>query len=290
MITDIKLQPSCTLLQAQLQGEAFQLRVWGNAAGARGVALLVHGLGAHSAWFEAAARELIQRNFLVIAYDQRGFGSRRHIHLNSYKEWLADLVAVSKYVRSQYELPFYLMGNSMGALVVMAANSMIKPDAVVIFSPGFDGHPDAFTTFYKLKTIASALLFPGKELVLPYAFETVSRDPGVRIWLDKDPHKRLGVPGSMLLQLLGLSQSTIANLKESSAPVLMVTAGIDKVVNNPTSEKLFRRLSAPRKKHVHMSDAWHDLMFDPQIDEVADEVADWLQSISKSEKVASAEG
>ncbi len=273
-----------------MQGENFRLRIWGKTAGARGVALLVHGLGAHSAWFEAAARELVQRNYLVVSYDQRGFGSRSQVPLNSYKEWLSDLVAVSKFVRGQYDLPFYLMGNSMGALVVMAASQAIKPDAIVIFSPGFDGHPDAFTAWYKIKTVVSALLFPGKEVILPYAFETVSRDAGVRTWLDQDPHKRVSVPGSMLLQLLGLSTATQANLKESHSPILMLTAGIDKVVNNATNEKLFRRLSAPRKKHVHMTDCWHDLMFDPQIDEVADEVASWLQSLSKSEKVASAEG
>lgn len=283
MINELQLNSSCTFVEVALQGEIFKLRSWGAGAAPRGIALLVHGLGAHSAWFEAAAREFAARGFSVLAYDQRGFGERSAAAFSSYRQWIDDLAALVKQIRQDHSgVPLYLMGNSMGALVVMAASRQLDVDGIVIFSPGFDGHPEAFSFSYKFKTIMSALLTPQKDVKLPYRPDFVTRDLGVREWLSADPLKRLAVPGVMLLELLKLSQNVIANLKSVHVPVLMMTAGQERVVNNQVNEKLFARLSAPSKKHVCMKDAWHDLMFDPQVDEVAAELAAWHDSLVQS--------
>ena len=249
------------------------------------MALLVHGLGAHSAWFEAAARELVKQGFFVIAYDQCGFGSRRNVPFKSYKQWINDLSTVVAFTRATYEgLPLLLMGNSMGALVVMAASRQVDVDGLVIFSPGFDGHPDAFSLGYKLKSILSAVVLPQREIELPYGFEIVSRAESVRTWLESDPQKRAAVPGSMLVQLLLLSQNVLANLKQVNAPLLMITAGKERVVNNEVNLRLFNRLVAPQKKHICMQESWHDLMFDPVVDEVAAEIAGWQTALAQTPK------
>lgn len=281
MIDQLELTASCSIVEFPLANEILKVRSWQSSTpGTRGVALLVHGLGAHSAWFEAAARQLAARGFLVYAYDQRGFGSRRDLNLNSYKEWIDDLALVVAYIDQLHPgKALYLMGNSMGALVVMAASSLVKVDGIVIFSPGFDGHPETFTLAYKVKSIISALFSPKTNVELPYNTEVVSRDRGVRDWIDKDKDKRLSVPGAMLFQLLQLSNKVVAGLKRVQVPVLMITAGKERVVNNPLNEKLFARLEAPAKKHVRMHEAFHDLMFDPLVDEVADEIVGWQEEL-----------
>ncbi|MBX9686364.1 MAG: lysophospholipase [Candidatus Obscuribacterales bacterium] len=282
MIEQIDLNPSCNFLEAPLSGETIKLRSWGQFQGAQGVALLVHGLGAHSAWFEAEARELAKRGFFVLAYDHCGFGNRRRRPFKSYKQWIDDLAAVLAFVSAKFTgLPLYLMGNSMGALVVMATSQIVKVSGIVIFSPGFDGHPKAFTPAYKISSVLSAIFAPQRPVSLPYGFELVSRDSSVREWLEKDEEKRVAVPGSMLFELLKLSQHVLANLKATAVPVLMITAGQDRIVNNELNGKLFARLNAPSKKHVHLPEAWHDLMFDPQLDEVADEISLWHSELGK---------
>jgi alpha-beta hydrolase superfamily lysophospholipase len=163
----------------------------------------------------------------------------------------------------------------MGALVVMAASSQVETDGIIICSPGFDGHPQAFSLGYKVKSLLSALFTPQREVNLPYQLDLVTRSLAVRAWLTNLTAKRMSVPGSMLFELLKLSQNVIANLTSVKAPVLMITAGQERVVNNQVSQKLFDKLQAPSKKHICMQDAWHDLMFDPQIDEVAEEIANW---------------
>ncbi len=285
MIPSLVLDPSCKFEEFSIQAEKFRVRTWGNVDESSAVALLVHGLGAHSGWFEAAAKELASRHFFVIAYDQKGFGSRSDKGLHSYRDWISDLVELVNSIKKKYAtLPFYLMGNSMGGLVVMASSALVEPDGIVIFSPGFDGHPKTFSLPYKIRSVLSALLSPQKEVALPYGFEIVTRDKNVLTWLDNDTSKKVAVPGYMLFELLKLSKHVLANLKSVNVPILMITAGQEKVVNNEVNERLFKRLTAPFKKHVHMTDAWHDLMFDPQVDEVADEIKNWIDELDKSRR------
>ena len=55
-----------------------QARTWGDLEDSKAVALLVHGLGAHSGWFEAFASRLSAQGIFAMSYDQVGFGARRH--------------------------------------------------------------------------------------------------------------------------------------------------------------------------------------------------------------------
>lgn len=283
MITDIDLTPTCTFLEIPGKDGVLKLRMWGDKPDVSANVLLVHGLGAHSAWFEAMARLLAGHGLRVFAFDQKGFGARGGESLNSYKEWTGDLVALVAQLKALPEfegsrLPFVLMGNSMGALVVMAAAQEIQVDGLVIFSPGFEGYPGTFTLSYKLKTIFSALCAPSREIQLPYQMDLVTRDLSVRKYLENDEIKKMAVPGRMLTELLKLSTLVVASLKTVNVPVLMFTAGVEKIVDNVVNLRLFDKLQAPSKEHVHMDEAWHDLMFDPQVDEVAVRSASWIQS------------
>ena len=284
MISDIDLTPTCTILKMPVGAGQFQLRRWGDPEKARSVALLVHGLGAHSAWFEAIARLLTERGLVVFAYDQKGFGSRGSENVHSYMEWVDDLAAVVKILRADHAgKPFFLMGNSMGALVVMATIQMVKVDGIVIFSPGFEGYPATFTLPYKIRAILSSLLAPDRAVSLPYDVDLVTRDEGVRKWLRADELKKMAVPGRMLSELLKLSNRVIASLKSVGVPVLMFTAGVEKIVNNEVNLALYARLQAPTKEHIHMHDSWHDLMFDPDLDQVADACVAWVNARSAVE-------
>ena len=63
MTTDINLTPTASLIQIAKSDESGSCppitgRTWGTASECRAAALLIHGLGAHSAWFEALGRRL----------------------------------------------------------------------------------------------------------------------------------------------------------------------------------------------------------------------------------------
>jgi len=257
-------------------------RTWGLASDCRAAALLVHGLGAHSGWYEALGRRLKVRGIFAMAYDQVGFGKRSEEELLMKQQWLDDLKDAYEHLRSTVgDKPIFIIGNSMGALVALRSMGLTNPSGLVMFSPGFDGHPSTFSLAYKVKTLTTALLKPDTLVKLPYSTDQITRDPMVRGWLNNDVDSRLVLPARMLLELLKLTEETKNIGKKLPSPLFMFTAGQEKIVNNAVSEAVFARLVAPRKQKHHFPDAWHDLMFDPVLDELVDILAAWMMEIGR---------
>ncbi len=281
MTTDINLTPTASTIEiARGDGEGSSPpitgRTWGTASECRAAALLIHGLGAHSGWFEALGRRLKVRRMFAVAPDHLGFGKRRKESFTSFHQWLDDTVTAYNYVREKVgDKPIYLMGNSMGALVALKVASRIKPNGLVLFSPGFDGHPQTFDLFFRVQSVWTAMVSPETELALPYAPDLVTRDVGVRKWIEADSERRFKLPAKMLFELLMLSQDVQNRVRSAPCPVLMLTAGNEKIVNNKINDAVFERINAPSKQKHVFKDAWHDLMFDPVIDDLVERVNTW---------------
>jgi acylglycerol lipase len=251
---------------------------WGIPSQCQAAALLVHGLGAHSGWFEALGQRLKSRTVFALAYDQIGFGKRKDERFFSRHQWILDLEASYRYLQSLVsDKPIYLMGNSMGAVVALKAAIDLKPTGLVMFSPGFDGHPQAFKPWYRVRGLMQALFAPDSEIALPYTTDAVTREESVREWLEQDPQRRFRVPARMLLELLRFTQEVEEDAKKVKCPVLMLTAGVDKIIDNGASDRIFARLSSELKISRCFGQAWHDLMFDQSLDDVVEEVVSFIR-------------
>lgn len=254
-----------------------QARSWGALESAGACALLVHGLGAHSGWFEAFASRLAERGVFVMSYDQVGFGARRHERFHSNKEWLDDLIASFAYLSDlSGNRPVFLIGNSMGAVVTYCCIDKLNPQAVILFSPGFDGHPVTFSPAYKLNALIASVFTPDKDIELPYSVDDITPSQSVRKFLASDPERRFTINARMGMELLKLTMSTKLGSKTASCPVMMATAGVEKIVDNNASESAFAKLKAPEKHRMRYNDSWHDLMFDENIDNIVDDAWKWL--------------
>jgi alpha-beta hydrolase superfamily lysophospholipase len=285
--SDINLTPTAACFQIEspksaskvVSGAPYKLhaRSWGTPAECNSAVLLVHGLGAHSGWFEALARRLKVRQIFVVSYDQVGFGKRRLEHFSSKEQWLEDLQSAFQYLKQTVaDKPIYIVGNSMGALVSLAAAKIVSPNGVVMMSPGFEGHPETFTLGYRLSTLIKAIMKPEQEFLLPYGLDLISDQEGVRAWMANDPDKRLAVPGRMLLELLGLTQSLKFQKLTLTCPMLMFTAGKDKMVDNKVNQEFYKKIEAPKKNQINFAESLHDLPMNPVVDEVAEEIAGWI--------------
>lgn len=286
MNDEISLTSTATKLSFQaaasnLKPWTIHARTWGRLEDAKAVALMVHGLGAHSGWFEAFASRLAAKGIFGMSYDQIGFGARRNEKFHSKEQWLADLIASYNYLKLQAAgRPIYLVGNSMGGVVAYSRTAELKPDALVLFSPGFDGHPVTFSPLYKVKALLTGLCFPDNELILPYNVDDITPTQNIRNFLNNDPDRRFTINARMGIELLKLTQSIKGQSKVIPCPVFMATAGIEKIVDNNASQKIFEDIQAPTKTHAVLKDSWHDLMFDPDLDELVTTVHDWLGQVA----------
>jgi alpha-beta hydrolase superfamily lysophospholipase len=125
-------------------------------------------------------------------------------------------------------------------------------------------------------------------VILPYAPELVTRDLAVRKWILNDPERRFTVPAKMLLELLKVTNDINKRAKQIVCPVMMFNAGMERIVNPRASEKFFNNLRSAKERQVYQ-EAWHDLMFDPIIDDMSDHLVKWISQTSKSAKKVKAD-
>ena len=110
---------------------------WNPKQKVKGVVIIVHGLGGHSSKYSNLVNHLVDRDFAIYAFDQRGHGRSpgQRGYINSWAELRADLDIFLKLVRRETEdCPRFLLGHSLGAAVVLeyglrAENLLAKQDA-----------------------------------------------------------------------------------------------------------------------------------------------------------------
>jgi alpha-beta hydrolase superfamily lysophospholipase len=93
-----------------------------------GIILALHGFNDHSGGLALPGSGLSRRGFRVYAYDQRGFGKtpQRGIWPGT-EQLIGDLKAAVRLLKQRFpDLPIYLLGESMGGSVMMAA--AVEPD------------------------------------------------------------------------------------------------------------------------------------------------------------------
>lgn len=121
-------------------GAILPLRSWAPAGKPKAVILALHGFNDYSNAFDKPARVLAARGFLTYAYDQRSFGDAPHRGIWPGTDGLvADLRSAAALVRKRHpDLPFVILGESMGGAVVMTALARPDPptaDQVVLVAP-----------------------------------------------------------------------------------------------------------------------------------------------------------
>jgi alpha-beta hydrolase superfamily lysophospholipase len=108
------------------------------------IILALHGFNDHSGGLSLPGHGLARRGYAVYAYDQRGFG--RDPEAGTWAgsdQMIADLKTATKLLKAKYpDRPLYLLGESMGAAVIMAAEMTPDPpqsDGIILESPAIWG-------------------------------------------------------------------------------------------------------------------------------------------------------
>ena len=213
-------------------------------APARGVVLIVHGLGEHAGRYDHVANSLSNWGFEVSAYDQRGHGESAGVPgtLPSSNALLDDLAEVLDDVRQQHpKLPLILFGHSLGGLVAsrFVALGMGQVDALVLSSPAFDAGLGALQKLLlKVLPAIAPNLRVGNGLDANY----ISHDPQVvKDYLsDRLVHHKISPRLGQFIATAG--PATIAAAANWRTPTLLMYAGADQLVN-PEGSRRFAKLA-----------------------------------------------
>ncbi|MBO4391812.1 MAG: alpha/beta hydrolase [Clostridia bacterium] len=114
---------------------------------AKGLFHVVHGMTEHIGRYDAFMRKIAEEGFICFAYDQLGHGNtaKNESELgyiadkDGWKLLISDVAVFSESVKKEYgeNLPYYLLGHSMGSFIVRSAAELsVKPDKLIVLGTG----------------------------------------------------------------------------------------------------------------------------------------------------------
>ncbi|CAN1159246.1 Monoglyceride lipase [Linum perenne] len=251
----------------------------------RGVVVLMHGLNEHSGRYTEFAKQLNRNGYKVYGMDWIGHGGSDglHAYVPSLDYAVSDLKSfLDKVIAENPGLPCFCFGHSTGAAIVLKAALDPKVEAslagIVLTSPAVGVQP-SHPVIVMLAPIFSALLPRYQFSAANKKGMPVSRDADALIAKYTDP---LVYTGSIRVrtgyEILRNTTFLQQNLNRFKVPFLVLHGSADTVTDPEGSRKLYDEASSSDKTIKLLDGYLHDLLFEPERQDIMDCIIDWLNS------------
>jgi len=255
------------VLEAVLQaadGTEIFYRTWPALQQARGIVVLVHGMGEHSGRYSQVAQFLAQRGLVTYALDQRGHGltSGEKGTVGRFDDFLDDLAAFVTLAVGQHPgLPLVMLGHSMGGLIATAyvLERPLAPDYLVLSGPAI-----------------VPIFDPAERSIDP---TRLTRDPEAwRSYLEDPLVLRERVQDGLYTALahgLGLLVERAAGIR---MPVLLIHGEADVLCSAEGARLYLQGASSPDVTLLVYPEGRHEMLNEINRDDVLEDLWSWLQS------------
>jgi len=243
----------------------------------RATVLVVHGYAEHSGRYEHVGQWLAARGLATHAYDHRGHGrsAGRRCHVERFDEYLDDLALVLEQVRADRPGdPVFLIGHSMGGLVVATFTRERKPDVSgVVLSGAALALPEGNSRI-RIARLMRAIL-PRMRLDAGLDLQGLSTDPRVIEAYLADPLVERKMTASLAAELLGAVERTGPNGSDVTVPLLVLHGGNDPICPPDGSERF--AAAARTGRFVRYPGLRHEIFNEPSHREVLDDVVAFFE-------------
>lgn len=264
-------------------GGRLPYRSWLPAGPPAAVVLALHGFNDYSNFIQQTALFLAEQGLAVYAYDQRGFGKAPHPGRWPGRSVLIDdLKTVARLLHARYsEIPFYLLGESMGGAVIMTALTGSKPpkcDGVILAAPAVWSRismpwPQRLLLFIAAHTVPG-LQVSGKSLNIE-----ASDNGNMLAALGRDPLVIKETRIDTIYGLVNLMDAAYDAAENFSPPTLLLYGEHDEIIPKKPVLQVFQQLSgaaAGRQRLILYKNGYHMLLRDLQADIVRRDICAWL--------------
>ncbi len=276
-------------------------RTWRPEGEPRAAVIAVHGFGDHSGRYGLLLTSLIPRGVAVHAFDLRGHGRSpgRRGHVERWADYREDDHAfVRRASREEHGRPVFLLGNSLGGLVVLeyALHHPEGLSGVIADSPALVP-TGVGNRFLKLLAVALSRTWPTFSVSVPMATEQVavatptgteassgpseSTDAGSLDSSLTDPvtdpliHSRLSARAAT--EAMAAIDFTRRNAARLRLPLLIVHGGADRIVDPAGSRAFVAAASSSDKALLEYPGVFHDARAEHVRQRIMDDIADWLE-------------
>lgn len=257
-------------------------RTWTPDLPARAVLALVHGVHEHSGRYAYVASALMQRGIAVHAFDLRGHGQSDgpRGQVEGFDEYVDDLSTFLVQVRAAAgDLPVFLMGHSMGGLVVSSTVTHRGTDGlagIVLSSPAL-AIPDQPKVLTALAPVVARWLpnLPVTKLDL----SRLSRDPTVARAYEEDPLTiTQGVRARLGYAIIRAIDEVRERPEAFDVPLYLFHGDADEVTAIEGTTWLAEHAASDDVTLRIWEGLYHETLNEPERDHVIGALADWLDA------------
>eukprot|EP01018_Ginkgo_biloba_P005214 Gb_05140 [translate_table: standard] len=268
------------------RGETLFTQSWTSVAqNVKAIVILLHGLNEHSGRYIHFARRLNSHGYKVYGMDWVGHGGSDGLHgyVPSLDQVVADTKAFLEKVKLENSgVPCFLFGHSTGGAIILKA--AFDPDVegmvegIILTSPALRVRP-AHPIFGAIAPIFSLILPKYQFSAADRKGVAVSRDPEALVAKYSDPlvyTRPIRIrTGS---EILRISSYLRRNMKKVTVPFLVLHGTADTVTDPDASRDLYNQAASEHKAIKLYEGFLHDLLFEPEQDDVARDIIDWMDN------------
>ena len=272
--------PTRTRRHVLPSGPALFTQHW-HVSAPRGHVLLVHGYAEHSGRYEHVAATLQRAGYAVTAYDQRGFGRSpgRRALVWDFDTLACDLYAMIQHVQAHDAAPLFVLGHSMGGLVVLwtLLRHDVSAQGVVLSAPALDIGGNVPPGLARLASAVSHWL-----PTLPTVGKVqggISRDVQVVAEAEADPLNYHGrVPARTGVEMLRTGQQVLAQAGAITHPYLLLYGTADTIVDPEGSMRFHAGSGAADKTLRRYEGLRHEILNEPERHDILADITAWLDA------------
>jgi alpha-beta hydrolase superfamily lysophospholipase len=269
--------------EAAIMADGYRLpfQRWGDNEHPQAVVLALHGFNDYRNAFATLGPFLATQGILTYAYDQRGFGATALRGLWGGEERLiSDMRMLSRLVRDRHpEVPFFLVGESMGGAVLMAAASATgKPTAGVILIAPAVWSRDTMNPLQSLVLELAVRTVPWLELTGEGLEIRPSDNRQMLHAFSADPLVIKGTRIDALWGITNIMDRAMAQAHRLPRPALLLYGEQDEIIPADAFCAMLDQLPQAGKgiRVVLYREGWHMLTRDLQGQRVMADIAAWL--------------
>jgi alpha-beta hydrolase superfamily lysophospholipase len=245
----------------------------------RAALVILHGFGDHSGRYTRIVEALVPRGVAIYAFDQRGNGRSpgQRGYVKEWKEYREDLHLFIEEVQGQVgELPLFLLGSSVGGLLVLEYVIHYPRGLAGVISSGPTLAPVGVSPFLLWLGRMLSRVWPRFSLNARLDATAISRDPAaVAAYKNDSLVHNLGTP-RLSTELSATMEWTHAHAREISLPLFLLFGQADRLAPPHKNRLFFDNVGSADKEIHEYAGGYHEPHNDIHHAQVVADLERWL--------------